>query len=191
MSEPLNERHVDSSEIVIRPYREGDASRLFEAATESIREVHPWLPWCHPGYSIAESDAWVEHSMGAWGEGRELNFVVEDRSQRFLGGCGINQRVASHRVANLGYWVRTSATRRGVATAAVQLVAEYAFAHTDLLRLEIVVAIENVASLRVMEKTWAVKEGTAHDRLFLHGRSHDAVVYALLRSRLRPTRIGV
>lgn len=182
---------MTSSEIVIRPYRRDDASLLFEAASESVRDVYPWLPWCHPGYSIAESDAWVEHSLRAWDEGRELNFVVEDRLHRFLGGCGINQRIANHRVANLGYWVRSSATRRGVATAAVRLVAEYAFEHTDLLRLEVVVAMENVASHRVMEKIGAIREGRAHDRLFVHGRSHDAVVYALLRSRLQPGTIAV
>src|SRR5438132_390407 len=83
------------------------------------------------------------------------------------GGCGINQRIRKDRMANLGYWVRTSATRRGIATAAVRLATEYAFEHTDLLRLEIVVAITNIASRRVAEKVGAVREGIAHDRIFL------------------------
>ena len=32
----------------------------------------------------------------------------------------------------------------------------------------------------------ALREGVAHDRLHLHGQPHDAIVYALLRSRHRP-----
>ena len=38
---------------------------------------------------------------------------------RFLGGCGINHISRVHRFGNLGYWVRTSATGRGIAVSAV------------------------------------------------------------------------
>ena len=40
---------------------------------------------------------------------------------------------------------------------------------------------ENVASLRVAEKSGAIREGIANQRLRLQGRSQDAVVFALLR----------
>lgn len=70
-----------------------------------------------------------------------------------------------------------------MATAAVRELAQFAFRETDLARLEIVVALGNVASHRVAMKVGALPEGVAHDRLYAHGRSHDAVVYALLRSR--------
>ena len=182
---------MHSEDIVIRPYQIGDAPLLFEAATESVAEVYRWLPWCHPGYSIAESEAWVEHSVRAWAEETEFNFVIQGRAGRFLGGTGINQKLSSDRIANLGYWVRTSATRRGVATAAVRLTAEYAFEKTNLVRLEIVVAVENPSSLRVAEKVGAVREGIAHDRIFVGGESHDAVVHVLLRSRVRPPSVAV
>ena len=174
-----------SPSITIRPYREGDAPLLFDAATESIAEVFPWLPWCHPGYTIEESRTWIAHSLKAWSAREEFNFVIEDRSGRFLGGIGLNQIIESHRVANLGYWVRTSATRGGIATAAVQRITEFAFTNTDLVRLEIVVAVENVFSLRVAEKSGALREGIFHDRLFCDGRAHDAMMYAVLRSRRR------
>ena len=38
--------------------------------------------------------------------------------------------------ANVGYWVRTGQTGRGIATAAVRLVARFAFEELGLLRLE-------------------------------------------------------
>jgi RimJ/RimL family protein N-acetyltransferase len=37
-------------------------------------------------------------------------------------------------LANLGYWVRTTATRRVGATRAVQSIREWGFRHTDLIR---------------------------------------------------------
>jgi RimJ/RimL family protein N-acetyltransferase len=141
------------------------------------------MPWCHATYSLDESKAWIAHCDAAWNEGTEYNFAIADQADRILGGCGLNQIRVEHRVANLGYWVRTSATRTGVATAAVRKLAQFAFRETDLARLEIVVALDNVASHRVAMKVGALREGVAHDRLYAHGRSHDAVVYALLRSR--------
>lgn len=172
--------------VRIRRYRRDDAEAMREAAVESIREVYPWLPWCHPAYSLDESRAWIERCGATWEEGSEYQFAIVDRTERILGGCGLNQLRLEHRNANLGYWVRTSATGRGVAaTAAVQL-ARFAFRETNLVRLEIIVDVDNAASHRVAAKVGALREGIAHDRLFVHGRARDAVVYALLRSRHGP-----
>jgi ribosomal-protein-serine acetyltransferase len=171
-----------ADDIVIRPYTPADVPLLFEAASESIGEIFPWLPWCHPGYAITETEAWIQHCEAARQKQTEYNFAVTDGSRRILGGCGLNQLRPEHRIANLGYWVRTSAARRGVATAAVRRLVDFAFAATDLLRLEIVASVDNVASQRVAEKAGAIREGILRDRLLLHAKSHDAVLYSLVRS---------
>ncbi len=172
-----------SERVQIRQYHVEDAEQLCAAASESTEQVFPWMPWCHPAYSLAESRGWIEHCRVAWEQGAEYNFAVVDHANHFLGGCGLNQLRLEHRVANLGYWVRSSATNKGVATAAVQKLTQFAFRETTLARLEIVVALGNLASHRVAEKVDAIREGVAHDRLYFHGASHDAIVYALLRSR--------
>jgi hypothetical protein len=46
---------LSDSRVLVRPYRPGDIDAMWEAATESIPEVHRWLPWCHPGYAREES----------------------------------------------------------------------------------------------------------------------------------------
>jgi ribosomal-protein-serine acetyltransferase len=175
--------------VRIRRYRADDAPALFEAAVESTADVFPWLPWCHPAYTLDESRAWIAHCDAAWEAGIEYQFAIVDSTDRVLGGCGLNQLQPDHRVANLGYWVRTSATRHGVATAGARALARFAFRETSLARLEIVVAVDNVASHRVALNVGAIAEGVAHDRLYLHGRSHDARVYALLRSRYHDDRL--
>jgi ribosomal-protein-serine acetyltransferase len=176
--------------IRIRRHHRDDAEAMWQAALESTREVFPWLAWCHPGYLLEESRTWLEHCDTAWEQGAEYQFAIVDRAERILGGCGLNQLRMEHRVANLGYWVRTSATRRGVAAEAAQQLARFAFRETNLARLEIVVDVDNAASHRVAAKVGAIREGIAHDRLFVHGRSRDAIVYALLRSRHAPDDAG-
>lgn len=177
-------------DVLIRPYETDDARNLFEAALESTEQIFPWLEWCHPGYAFEESKEWIRRCAATWNNESEYNFAIVDAGGRFLGGCGLNQLRPEHGFANLGYWVRTSAANRSVATVAVQKLKEFAFRETHLIRLEIVVALGNLPSHRVAQKVGAIREGILHDRLLLHGKPHDAVIYALLRSRQGIQEIG-
>jgi RimJ/RimL family protein N-acetyltransferase len=169
--------------ISLRRFRTVDIDAFTDAVLESVREVSPWMPWCHPGYSHEEARRWIDFCEASWHSGTAYEFAIVNEEDRLLGGCGLNELRPENRIANLGYWVRTSATRKGTATAAVKKIAEFAFTQTGLLRLEIIVAAGNFPSLRVAEKSGALREGIAHDRLQLHGKTHDAVVFAILRSR--------
>jgi RimJ/RimL family protein N-acetyltransferase len=166
----------------IRPYREADASGLYDAVRESIAEVSRWLPWCHPDYSMQEAIEWATlQARLAAGGGPEVGFAVVGPNDEFLGGCGVNQVNPIHRFGNLGYWVRTSATGRGVAREAARQTAELAFRNTDLVRLEIVCAVENRRSQRVAGAVGATREGVLRNRLRIRDQSFDAVMYSLVR----------
>jgi RimJ/RimL family protein N-acetyltransferase len=64
--------------------------------------------------------------------------------------------------------------------AAQRQVAEFAFANTDPVRLEILCAVGNDPSQRVAERAGAVREGVLRHRLLLHGQPVDAFMYGLV-----------
>lgn len=167
-------------EIELRRYQEQDAGCLLEAARESSAEVYPWLPWCHPVLTIEEVSDWIATQIRAWDAGTAFELAIWNETGRYLGGCGVNLVNPVHKVANLGYWVRSSDVGRGVASRAVTKAARWAFGHTDLHRLEILCSTANTASQRVAEKAGATREGILRSRLHLHGRQHDAVVYSIV-----------
>ena len=143
-------REFSDGTIGIRPFRESDVPLLFEAVRESIRELSAWMAWCRPDYSIQESAEFIQSAPSAWENGEHYSFVVfETASNRFLGGTGLNFINRLHNFANLGYWVRSSATRRGVASRAARLIARFGLEDLKFSRLEIVAAVDNVASQRV------------------------------------------
>jgi RimJ/RimL family protein N-acetyltransferase len=160
-----------------------DAPALFESVCASRAELAPWMPWCHAGYCIEESRQWLERQLREREAGTEYAFAIMDSSGLYCGGCGLNAIDPVCLRANLGYWVRTSHAGQGLATHAVRQLADWAFEHTALNRLEIVVSTSNFASLRVAEKVGAEREGVARARLVLEGQVHDAVVYSIVRSR--------
>ena len=171
--------------IRIRPFLPGDDGALYEAARESIDDVGPWLEWCHPAYTIEESRAWIDHCTAARVAGDEFNFAIVNDEGMMLGGCGLNRLHRAHRVANLGYWVRSSATGHGVATTAVCQLVEFAFSQTNMNRLEIVASTRNAGSQRVAERAGACREVIARERLVVHAEAHDAVQFSFVRSDFR------
>ena len=167
--------------LLIRPYRAADASALYEAVRESIPEVSPWLPWCHQNYSIEESREFIGSREIATQGGEWYSFgIFETDGGKFLGGVGINFINRVHQMANLGYWVRTSAAGRGVATAATRMAARFGFEQLGLRRIEIVAAVGNVPSQLVAEKAGARREGVLRNRLLINGESLDAVLFSLV-----------
>jgi ribosomal-protein-serine acetyltransferase len=172
--------------VTIRFYQQRDAEPMQAAVLESVAEISPWMGWCHSGYSLEDAYAWVTAQQQNAAQGVAYEFSIWSEG-RYLGACGINQINKPNRFANLGYWVRTSAMGQGVAPAAVRLVADYAFRQTDLIRLEIVVAVGNVRSQRVAEKVGAFREGVLRDRVVLPSGPSDAVMFSVVRGEmLRP-----
>lgn len=175
-----------SGGIGIRRYRKEDVDALFEAARESVRELSVWMPWCSENYSRADSEAFVRTRESDWETGAHYSFVIyETASGHFLGSAGLNFINQIHQFANLGYWVRSSQTRRGVATTAARLVARFGLVELGFNRLEIVAAAGHVASQRVAKKVGAHCEGVLRKRLVIHGQVHDAVMFSLVAEDLK------
>ena len=170
-----------SGNILIRPLRLDDIKPLYEAVRESILEASKWMPWCHPDYSIEETKSWVKSQLDAWKNHREFSFcIIDSDDNNFLGGCGLNQFNRAHNFANLGYWVRSSQTGKGFATTATKLVAKFGFEILHLSRIEILTAVNNIASLHVAEKAGAKREGALRNRLRFRDRDSDAILFSLI-----------
>jgi RimJ/RimL family protein N-acetyltransferase len=156
---------------------------MWSAVRESVNELCEWMVWCKPDYSFEDSAAFVSRCAAEWNENKSYSFVIFDREDdSFLGSIGLNGINHTHKLANVGYWVRTEKTRRGVASAALGLIARFAFNHTELHRMEIVVPVRNYASLRAAEKAGATREGLLRSRVMLDGTPGDAVMYSIVKT---------
>ncbi len=181
------ERSLAAEGIVVRPHAPADVAPMCAAVQESIATVGRWMSWCHPDYSIKDAETWHARCAAAWAADGDREFGIFDAATDDVLGCiGVNQINHVNRFGNLGYWVRRSRERHGIATAAARLVAQYAFAELALARLEVVVLPDNAASRRVAEKIGARFECVARHRLQWKGSPRDAAVYSLLPGDLAP-----
>ena len=174
------EVQLTDGSILLRPYLLSDAEPLYQVVRESLPELLPWMPWAHPDYSLEESEKWIELCARTWAKGKEYNFaIIDSKDGSLLGGCGLNQVRRRARFANLGYWVGSKGTRKGVATAAALLVARFGFDELGLNRIEIGAATSNAASQRVAEKIGASQEGIQKRKIAFRDKVYDRVVFSL------------
>ncbi|MGI9430446.1 MAG: GNAT family N-acetyltransferase, partial [Bythopirellula sp.] len=162
----LQAKLPDGSTILLRPPREQDIPTIFEGANSSRNELAPWMPWCHQNFCIDDAESWVKETTA---KASDCAFTIwDEHKSAYIGNCGLHQIHNELRSAKLGYWVRTSCTGRGIATAATHAVARYAFHELELVRLEIEIGLANHGSHRVAEKLNATREGVKRNG-FIHG----------------------
>ena len=167
--------------LVLARYRRGDAAAVHEAVVESGSDLSRFETWAHAPYTLEDAAAYVGWWIDGWQDGSAYYFGIW-REDLYLGSCGVAGVNRAHRLAGLGFWVRTSETRRGVATAASRLVVGFCFDHLGLDRVEVLASVKNTASRRVAAKIGAVEEGVLRSRLVLGGMAHDAALSAVVHT---------
>ena len=126
----------------------------------------------------------AEFWLGRYEEGRVAGeregFVVEDEDGRPLGLAVAPRIEREARTAELGYVVLAEERGRGVATEALRLLTDRAFAELDAVRLELMISVENDASKRVAERCGYLLEGVLRSLYVKPGRWEDTEVWSRL-----------
>src|SRR3984885_8630284 len=163
----LRHRPIDTQRLVLTPVEPADASDLWLAVDSSRAHLEAWLPWVPFNTDLDASWRYCEASASDWDHSRALRFSIRERgNRRFLGVVGLESLAHLHQSAELGYWLRLDAARRGYMTEAARVAA----------------ATDNVASLGVIRKLAFRFEGIAREAERCQGRWLDHALFAVLSS---------
>jgi [ribosomal protein S5]-alanine N-acetyltransferase len=80
--------------------------------------------------------------------------------------------------AGLGYWVVQALNGRGIATAAVRLIAEWGFGEAGLHRLEAATLLDNLGSQAVLRRNGFTEIGLSPRYLYIAGAWRDHLLFA-------------
>ena len=177
----LSSSRLIDEDILLRPFRLDDAHNLYCAVRESLRELSPWMSWATDAYSEQTAREYISIARARWEEHTFYAFAVL-REEDLLGVCTLSSIHPIYHYCNLGYWVRTSCRGQGIAGRAARLTSRFAFEQLGLIRVEIVISLDNQASLRVAEKIGAHYEGILFNRMVVGKSIYDAHMYSLLPS---------
>jgi ribosomal-protein-serine acetyltransferase len=135
--------------VTLRRHQEDDLDAVFQAVTESLDHLRPWLPWA-AGYTRESAAEFLAKSAQGWSDGTEFGYAIL-ADGALAGGCGLMSRIGPGGL-EIGYWVHQAWTRRGLATAASAALVDAAFRLPGVDRIEIVHDELNVASAGVPRK---------------------------------------
>jgi RimJ/RimL family protein N-acetyltransferase len=170
---------LSDEDLLLRPFRPDDAHELYCAVKESLRELKPWMSWAADDYTERSAREYIAQARARWEEHTYYALAIT-RPDQVLGACTLSSLHPFYRYCNLGYWVRTSQHGQGIAGRAAKRAARFAFEHLGLIRVEIVIALGNQASLRVAEKIGAHDEGILLNRMVTGRAIYDAHMYSLV-----------
>ena len=136
--------------VVLRRYHESDIDGLYAAVEESRDHLRPHMPWADE--SRHEFVAFLTAAIAQWDRGADRNYaIVDDADGRYLGGCGLHDRVGADG-REIGYWLVAAATGRGIVTAAARALTATALAMDGVSRVEIHCDEANVRSAAVARR---------------------------------------
>ena len=111
----------------------------------------------------------------------KLFLLTDKASDTIIGRCGIHNWNAAHRRAEIGYVMGDeNDKRKGLMTEALGAVIEYGFNKLNLNRIEALVGVGNIPSLRLMEKYNFIKEGLLRQHYHVSDKYEDSVLFSKL-----------
>jgi RimJ/RimL family protein N-acetyltransferase len=134
--------------ILARPGPD-DAAPLVSAVNESRAELAPWMPWAQSPATGRSIGDFLAATRAGWTDFSEFGYVMRDpRTGTVIGVCSLHNRLGPGTL-EIGYWVHSSHTGRGVATAAARALTDTALALPGVVRTEIHCDEANVRSAAV------------------------------------------
>ncbi len=169
--------------VALRPLVSTDYSAWAELRTMSREHLTPWEPqWARDELSKSAFRRRLRHYAREARDDLGYAFVIiAEDNERLLGGLTLsNVRRGVTQAAALGYWLGKPHTGKGYMTAAVSAVLPYAFFGLKLHRIEAASMPDNLASIRVLEKTGFEREGLARRYLKINGVWEDHILFSRL-----------
>ncbi len=148
---------------------------LVDANRERLRR---WFFWAEK--NTAESTkTFIESSLQQFArdDGFQAVIVWKGKPAGVAGFHGFNWQNKS---TSMGYWLGAEAEGKGLMTAAVRAMVDYALVERGLNRVEIRAGVENARSRAVAQRLGFVEEGVLRQAEWLYDHFQDLVVYAML-----------
>lgn len=179
MTVPASFPTLETERLLLRRIVPEDARALFAFRSDPEVQRYNGGPLAH-AEQAAELVALFEAGFQARTR-LEWGIVLKGADDRLIGDAGYAHWSQRHRRAEIGYGLARIHWRQGIAAEAVAAILRFGFEGMDLHRIHACPLVENMASVRLLEKLGFRREGIRRDEIWADGAFHDEALYALLR----------
>lgn len=160
------------------------AEELFSLIESDRPHIEAFIDVMAETKSIKDEKDFIKLKLHGYAEETEyLFFILYDQ---IICGCidihGIDKKVGK---GEIGYWLHSSYSKRGIVTKSVQAICTLAFEEYGLNKLIICVDTENEPSNRVAQRAGFIKTSTEPQDALLFGKLRDMNRYTLLKEQFK------
>ena len=170
---------LDIKDYILREQEEDDLNDFFEYFSDP--NVNKYI-LCNPVTCLEDARKELYYWRNLYYNNQGIYFAIADKkNNKMIGSIGINNINQHHQRAELSYDLASPYWQKGIMTKAINVVANYVFLNSDINRIEAFIAIDNIASKKLLAKCNFTFEGTLrHHRIHL-GKKVDVYIYSYLR----------
>lgn len=166
-------------EIKLRPFHLDDMENLAQSANNSNIARFMTDSFPHP-YTLTNAKAFIEMAT----KDEPVHIFAIDIAGKACGGMGVHPMQDIHRKnAEIGYWIAEPYWGKGIVSALLPQLIEFAFKTYDINRLFAKAFGNNRASQRILEKNGFVLETTLKEVIYKNGEYLDELIYAIRRKK--------
>lgn len=175
---------IHTQRTVIRCWDPKDAPMAKASVDENIAHLLTFMPWAaDEPQPVEQKIALLRSFRGHFDLGQDFVYGIFNRDEtRVLGGTGLHTR-GKPNTREIGYWIHKDFTRQGLATEVSMALTKVAFEIDHVWRVEIICAVDNIASAAVPRKLGYTCEAVHRQEIILNdGQRHDEMYWTLLES---------
>jgi RimJ/RimL family protein N-acetyltransferase len=170
--------------LILRRFAMSDAKdvqrlaghRLIYATTANI--PHP--------YPDGAAEEWISQHEELIRKAQSFPFAITLKDSGALIGCiALFGVLATHKKAEIGYWIGVDYWGQGYCSEAAQAIAKFGFSVLKLNKIVGRFKVGNTASGRILKKIGMKKVGVFKQDFFRDGRFQDTAFYEVLRSEFK------
>jgi len=145
---------IETSRLVLQRLKYEDAEEIFHIYASKV-EATIFVAW--PTHqSIVDTRSFLNYAIAAWDGDTDFSYSIRLKdSNRLIGSFGV---LHDDGKVQFGYFFAPAEWNKGYATETCQKMMSILKAKTSLHRIWTLVDVENVASIRVLEKSGLVEE---------------------------------
>lgn len=158
-----------------------DAELFLQYVSDSL--VNKYLSDEETPKTLKEAEQELKYWSDLYRYKRSIYWAIARKSNnKLIGTCGFNNWSRTHARAEISYDLARKEWGKGIMTKALRAVCDFAFTRIMVNRIQATVAIDNIASIKVLTKLGFSREGEMRQYGILRGNKKNFYMYSLLSS---------
>ena len=175
---------IEKHNLILREINpELDAPNYFKYMSQS--QVNRFLAANEIPTNIPAAITALKYWHRLFSEGSSIFWSLVKEDNELIGTCGFNYWSRVNKRAEISYDLAVEYWNKGIMSSAVRSICQFAFNELQVIRIQATVAINNYASMKVLDNLGFQREGVMHNYAILHNKAYDYNMYAVFPNTIK------